>query len=157
MADPRFRVRQHTLYLPTKEDLDRWKGLAHTRTLTLNQWIYEMVEKALDDTPKAPTGGDDINALRKEVNILRAEVKLLEKNQRKVAEARLEEANQRDLPLDLNVVTLLRRGGSWSAPNLAKELAAKNREQAEAIYRTIEELESLELVKKDWRGWTWKE
>ena len=155
MADPTYRERQLMVYLPSREVLDRWKALA--APASLSRWVYLQVEKSIEPTLPAPTTDpDDINTLIKENTLLRTELALLEQQLSKYAQAELDRANQEpDIPVNLNVVSLLRSGGKWSAPNLAKELKIKNRQEAESIVTTLEQLEKMEIVKKDHGGWKW--
>ncbi len=37
--------RQFLIYLPTEKDLDNWKELAKTARISLNKYIFEMVER----------------------------------------------------------------------------------------------------------------
>jgi hypothetical protein len=126
MADPKFRDRQFTIYLPSAEDLDRWRALS--KPYALNRWVYLMVEKALESpAPSRTKTTDDINALRKEVVDLRKKneslAAKLDQRRAKEVEDILERSSNAPMQMDKHVVDLLRSGGYWSSTRLMTKLA----------------------------------
>jgi hypothetical protein len=127
MADPKFKDRQLTLYLPTKEDLDRWRSLS--KPYTLNHWVYLQVEKALEggEQQRRTRTTHDTDALRKEVAALRKENEALAAKldhiRSKEVEDILERSSNSPMQLDRHVVDVLRSGGCWSSARLIKKLA----------------------------------
>lgn len=164
MTDPRFRDRHHTIYLPTKEDLDRWRSLAEP--LTLNRWIFLMVEKAIStdaaDRPKARFSDDTVIALRNENFTLKKETESLWETIQYL-QKKLEDLQGSPLPLDKEVVDILRLGGVWTSNNLndvlktkadaSKQESENNALRAKAIRNTLDQLSDCGLVKKSWQGW----
>jgi hypothetical protein len=126
MARREVQDRQFTIYFPSHEDLERWKGLS--KPYTLNHWIMLMVEKAIKDKPIRTRDADEINALRKRNLELEQEneslTARLEKTKAKEVEALLEKAKG-PIPLDKHVVDLLRSGGAWPSARIIKELTTE--------------------------------
>ncbi|MGD0954954.1 MAG: hypothetical protein ABR985_21645 [Methanotrichaceae archaeon] len=126
MADLKFKHRQFTIYLPSAEDLDRWRKLAPP--YALNRWVYLMVEKALEGEQQRQTRTTiDTDALRKEVVDLRKEneslAAKLDHIRSKEVEDILERSSNSPMQLDRHVVDLLRSGGCWSSARLIKKLS----------------------------------
>lgn len=120
MARREVRDRQYTIYLPSHEDLDRWRTLS--KPYTLNHWIVEMVEKGIEEVPKSKMkSSDEINALRKENLKLKKEMAILEQKRVREVEEILERAKE-PMPLDKKVVDLIRAGGYWPSARIIKEL-----------------------------------
>jgi hypothetical protein len=141
--------RVFTFLFPSAEDKTRWKKLAEP--LTLNRWIFLMVERALEiaSTPPPDDHYDDfsITALLTEVRMLRHQKKDLEET---IANA--EPIRQPPEPLNKEVVSLLRSGGSWTSTHIIKELGV---DSLSSINYTLEQLSELDLIKRDWRGFSW--
>lgn len=88
-----------------------------------------------------------VSALRLEIMMLRGKNEALERKQ-----AQQPDPTQPG-PLDKRVVDLLRNGGSWPSTRIIKELG---NDHAKTINNTLEQLYSLELIKRDWGGgWSW--
>jgi hypothetical protein len=155
MADKKFRDRQITIYMPSVADAARWKQLAGANSLS--KWIYLQVEASLESAqaPSPPTPVD-VNALRRENTLLRTEVALLEEKQAKELQTKLDRATfLPDIPISLKVISVIKSGGCWSAPNLAKELKIHNRQEAESIMETLEKAEMMKIIKKIGGGYTY--
>jgi len=107
-----------------------------------------MVERGIEPTqpPRDIIEDYSIPALYTEISMLRGKIKNLEETRTKEVEYRQPE------PLNKQVVDLLRSGGSWPSTRIIKELGT---DHAASINNTLEQLYSLELIKRDWRGWAW--
>ena len=107
MARKSMQEKQITIYLPTKQDVERWQSLSDASGNTLSRWIFYKVEEALEEdrptTPKTRTiqlihespiavaaammameqsktdNLDEINRLRRENSELRREVDQMKK------------------------------------------------------------------------------
>jgi len=169
---PEFAGRQATIYLDTHRDLERWKKLAKSSTLTLNRWVIETVEAAIE-TPRESRSGDsnEVNQLRKE------NLELKQANERLAArlsevEEVYEKSTQIHSHLDKGVVDLLLSGDSWTSPKITEKLliADKNEykkffteshnefkkvDRVKGINRTLEQLELVGLIKETRSGWVW--
>jgi len=127
MADLKFKHRQFTIYLPSAEDLDRWRALS--KPYALNRWVYLMVEKALEcgEQQRQTRTTIDTDALRKEVAELRQKNSILAAKldhiRSKEVEDILERSSNSPMQLDKHVVDLLRSGGCWSSARLIKKLS----------------------------------
>lgn len=148
MADPKFKDRQFTLYLPTKEDLDRWRDLS--KPYTLNHWVYLQVEKALESEQqqrRTRTTTHDTDALRKEVVDLRKENEALAAKldhiRSKEVEDILERSSNAPMQLDKHVVDLLRSGGCWSSARLMKKLSRQPENNMVVFERKYIDVDSI--------------
>jgi hypothetical protein len=141
--------RAYTFLFPTASDKARWKKFAEP--LCLNKWIFLMVERALETASTPPpddnVGDFSITGLQTEVRMLRHQKKDLEET---IANA--EPNPQPPEPLNKDVVSLLRSGGSWTSTHIIKELGS---DHLSSINYTLEQLLELELIKRDWRGFSW--
>ena len=68
------------------------------------------------------------------------------------AEKQLIHQQQPPEPLNKDVVSLLRSGGPWTSTRIIKELGS---DHAASINYTLEQLSELDLIKRDWRGFSW--
>ena len=146
--------RAFTFLFPTAADKARWKKLAEP--LTLNRWIFLQVERALEaaSKPSLPydnVGDLSITGLQTEVTMLRYQKKDLERTLAN-AEKQLIHQQQPPEPLNKDVVSLLRSGGPWTSTRIIKELGS---DHAASINYTLEQLSELDLIKRDWRGFSW--
>lgn len=153
--------RRLSFVFPSVEDKERWRKLAEP--LTLTQWIWLKVEASLEketaeQTSAKPTDSETVNRL------LRANLDLKKENESLWEsldhfKTELEQVKGSPLPLDKDVVDLLRRGGSWTSIqiNTALKTNAADDEalRAKSIEKTIETLEGWELVKRTWQGLKW--
>jgi len=166
---PEFKGRQATIYLDTHADLVRWKKLAKPNTL--NRWVIETVEAAIEAPRPKSSNGEEINQLRKENLDLRQEVERLAARLREAEEV-YEKSTQIHPQLDKGVVDLLRSGGTWTSPKINAQLLTADKDlykkffteshaefskvdHAKAINRTLEQLELVGLIKQTAKGWTW--
>ena len=168
---PEFKGRQATIYLDTHADLVRWKKLAKPNTL--NRWVIETVEAAIEAPRPKSSNGEEINQLRKENLDLRQEVERLAARLREAEEVYEKTAHTIHSPqLDRNVVDLLRSGGTWTSPKITEQLLTADKDtykkffteshnelnkvdHAKSISRTLELLEQAGLVEQTERGWIW--
>jgi hypothetical protein len=155
MARPSLKSVEYSFYFPSPEDKARWKQLAHP--LTLNRWIYLMVEKALENEPAPRDGGDSINILRKEVVELRQENTALAA---KLERSQQDLASSRDsLPLEQSLLGLFKlfiRGGTWTPAEINKQFFTEFHNDiniSKAVNKSLELLEDSELVEKTQTGW----
>jgi hypothetical protein len=160
MARLSLKGREFTFYFPSIEDKARWKSLA--KPLTLNRWIFLMVEKALEGAPNLAvrSTSDDINAIRREVVILRQENTVLaarlDRSQRDLADLR---SSKDSLPLEKSILDLIKlfvSGGTWTSSEIlsAVKMTVENEAlRAKAIGKSLELLEDSDLVEKTQTGW----
>jgi len=138
MADSKFKNRQFTIYLPSAEDLYRWRKLAPP--YALNRWIYLQVEKALEGEQqrKQTRTTHDTDALRKEVAELRKEngalAAKLDHIRSKEVEDILERSSNSPMQLDRHVVDLLRSGGCWTSTKLIKKLSQQPENNKNVVF-----------------------
>lgn len=118
MARREVQDRQFSLYFPSVADKERWRKLA--KPYTLNHWIILMVQKAIENKP-TESSSDEVNALRKRNLELEQENKLLV---RKLGQSRAREVKglKGPMPLDKQVVNLLKSGGFWPSTKIIREL-----------------------------------
>jgi len=68
--------RQFLIYLPTEKDLDNWKELAKAAWISLNKYIFEMVERGRVEAQPRTDLIKEISDLREENQKQREEIKL---------------------------------------------------------------------------------
>jgi hypothetical protein len=126
MARPDTRGRQLLLYFDTCEDLERWRKLAEPYPLA--KWVRLTIEKAITEKPIRTKSSDEIDALKKKNLELERENEALtarlEKTKARETEVLLEKAKG-PMPLDKEVVALLKTGGVWSSTRIIRELTAE--------------------------------
>lgn len=125
MARREVNDRQFSLYFPSVADKERWRKLA--KPYTLNHWIMLMVEKAIEDKP-AESSSDEVNALRKRNLELEHENKILATKLKQSQEVK---GIKGPLPLDKQVVDLLKSGGYWPSTKIIKELKISAEDEGE--------------------------
>ena len=181
MARASMQEKQITIYLPTKQDVERWHGLSKERGSTLSRWIFEMVELALEDEParkktrniplpispavafavameeeRARTNSlNDLNQLRKENAELRREVDQMKKlNSRFRLQNFIENNSLLDKikPLEEKIKVVLQKGGTWSGKKITKEFAG---EDPRMLNRVLQNLVDEGLIEELERGFRW--
>jgi len=76
MPRPSHYNRQFLIYLPTEKDLDNWKELAKAARISLNKYIFEMVERGLQEAQPRTDLIKEISDFREENQKQREEIKL---------------------------------------------------------------------------------
>ena len=76
MPRPSHYNRQFLIYLPTEKDLDNWKELAKAARISLNKYIFEMVERGRQEAQPRTDLIKEISDLREENQKQREEIKL---------------------------------------------------------------------------------
>jgi hypothetical protein len=160
VARPEVRDRQYTIYLPSKDDIARWRKLS--KPLTLNRWIYEMVERSIENKPSKNKDTEELNALRKENLGLKKDLEIaMAKLQQKEEREReyVLERSKGGMLLDKQIIDLLRAGGSWTSQNIISRIMTTGgihlSERRKAVKRTLDELERTGLIELTSRGWKW--
>ncbi len=158
MARKDIRGRDYTIYLPTKEDLLRWKALAKPTGSNLSHWIFEMVELAIENRPSTPkVDTDELNKLRAENQQLKAELERLRTWQASIFKISETKDTFHPMPFGKAVINLLKRGGKWSSIRITKELKLyfKAGYDSRDLGKVIDQLEELGLIKETENGWIW--
>ena len=75
MPRPSHYNRQFLIYLPTEKDLDNWKELAKAARISLNKYIFEMVERGWQEAQPRTDLIKEISDLREENQKQREEIK----------------------------------------------------------------------------------
>lgn len=160
MPLPKYRDRQHSLYLPSAKDLERWRKLS--QPYTLNRWVYLMVERAIEAQKSEKSMPSELtDAQRQEILSLEEKVLLLQ-NENRALEAHVRDKRHLYDSLDAPVVAMLseHRDEYITEQRIKRELCANLRdadllERINHILYTLVLLEDVGLVKKSTRGWKW--
>lgn len=159
--------RQFMMNFPSKEDRERWRGIAKKHRLPFATWIYNYVELHLKqdeeaDKIKLPR---EIDEVRKENHRLHEELRektlLLERQGAELykqqysgfAEVDSEEADKYDTAL----VELLRRGRTVDGREIleALQIPPQDGQAMRLVYNQLEELRRFGFVKETANGWRW--
>ncbi len=164
MPRQEYKDRQFNLILPTASDLEKWRAAAAESQVSLNMYIFEMVERALKRPVASPAPSKDLQAAREELfktkEELRLKTMMLEKK-----EEELFKLQHRGVLLSkgqdsfAELLDRLKTGGTWSTDELirAQGLDPKDSEIMAIIYQQLTLLQKAGLVAEESRGWRWKQ
>jgi DNA-binding HxlR family transcriptional regulator len=86
-----MKQKMAVIYLPSRQDLERWKSLSKGKGCSLSRFVYEMTERGIEErrvTSKVvPKVSDEMTALRRQMSDLRREVDLLKRQNSRLKEA----------------------------------------------------------------------
>lgn len=162
------RSRYVWLYLPSKAEKDRWKGLAEKAKSNLSEFCISIIEERLAEE-------DGIIPRRealKEVITLKAENKALrdELRQKEIVIERYESELRRHRaepfladdykgvrPYSAELVQVIKGRGRIDGYALLELIGVKpnEAETIKSVSKQLEELEKFGLIKADGRGWQW--
>ena len=167
MPRPSHYNRQFLIYLPTEKDLDNWKELAKAARISLNKYIFEMVERGRQEAQPRTDLIKEISDLREENQKQREEIKLkslvLEKYETELFKFRHESFLQPEFQgtqqFSEDLVNLLRKGRACSGPDILKSLKIdpKDSEAVNIVYKQLQVLQDFKLIEEGVNGWRWVE
>ena len=168
-----IKARGIYVYLPSLEMVEDWKHRAKKSGTSISKFVIERVEDSLrreegeegylsrlELIERVNTVEGELKALRDENRLLRRLVDNLENELKRYrAKPFLEEGFEGVRSFDKDLVSILRRGGTYSDDAI---LAALNIDQTDvelvkAVSRQMEALENYGLVEFTRKGWKWKE
>jgi len=166
MPDPKYKDRRTEVYFPSEKFLEKWKGLSDAADMTLSSWIFETVERTLDDTAQPPEEmAQEKTTLQEENRRLRKDnenlSKLMEAYKTEAFTLRNEFFLQKDprgrTKFDDNLIRTLQSGGVWKAQTLLKELDvdAKDVDTIQIVTKQLQILQDIGAVKESATGWKW--
>ena len=128
MPRPSHYNRQFLIYLPTEKDLDNWKELAKTARISLNKYIFEMVERGRQEAQPRTDLIKEISDLREENQKQREEIELkslvLEKYETELFKFRQESFLQPEFQgmqqFSESLVNLLKKGRAYYGQDILK-------------------------------------
>jgi len=162
------RSRYVWLYLPSKNEKERWKELAKNAKSNLSEFCISIIEERLAEED----GGQPRRKLLKDMEILKTENKTLRDDLRQKeivleryeaelrryrAEPFLHEDYKGMRPYSEELVRILKTRGSVDSYRLLEALGIDPRESdlVKAVSKQLEELEAYKLIKADGKGWKW--
>ena len=167
MPRPSHYNRQFLIYLPTEKDLDNWKELAKAAGISLNKYIYEMVERGRQEAQPRTDLIKEISELREENQKQREEIKLkslvLEKYETELFKFRHESFLQPEFQgtqqFSEALVNLLKKGRAYSGQDILKSLNVdpKDSEAVRIVHRQLQILQDFKLIMESANGWRWVE
>jgi regulator of replication initiation timing len=169
------KKRRIDVYLPTLESKARWNEAAAKHSMSLSQYVAQVMEERLNPVPEAAPA--DVSGLQQQVGDLvqenaelRKRIEELEKLHER-AEADLAEYRAMQMlggdpvkRLDSRLVKFLSqaktRDGARPVPDLELRRAVlvnpKSEAELKALARQLEFLELHEVVKRTTKGWIWR-
>ena len=167
MPRPSHYNRQFLIYLPTEKDLDNWKELAKAAGISLNKYIFEMVERGRVEAEPRTDLIKEISDLREENQKQREEIKLkslvLEKYETELFKFRHESFLQPEFQgtqqFSEALVNLLKKGRAYSGQDILKSLNVdpKDSEAVRIVHRQLQILQDFKLIEEGVTGWKWIE
>ena len=167
MPRPSHYNRQFLIYLPTEKDLDNWKELAKAARISLNKYIFEMVERGRQEAQPRTDLIKEISDLREENQKQREELKLkslvLEKYETELFKYRHESFLQTDFQgtqqFSEDLVNLLKEGRTYSGQEILKSLDIdpKDSEAVRIVHKQLQILQDFKLIAEGVNGWRWIE
>ena len=167
MPRPSHYKRQFLIYLPTEKDLENWKGLAKAAGISLNKYIFEMVERGRQEAQPRTDLIKEISELREENQKQGEELKLkslvLEKYETELFKFRHESFLQPEFQgtqqFNEALVNLLKKGRTYSGHEILRALNIdpKDSEAVSIVHRQLQILQDFKLVVEGTTGWRWIE
>lgn len=167
MPRPEHFNRQFLIYLPSENDLKIWKEQAKAAGVSLNKYIFEMVEKGREEAIPRSDLVKEISDLREENQKQREELKLkslvLEKYETELFkfkhESFLETGYQGTQHYSEELVCLLKKGRTYSGQEILKSLNIdpKDSEAVRIVHRQLKLLQDFKLIEEGVSGWRWIE
>ena len=165
MPRPSHYNRQFLIYLLTEKDLDNWKELAKAAGISLNKYIFEMVERGRQEAQPRTDLIKEISDLREENQKQREEIKLkslvLEKYETELFKFRHESFLQPEFQgtqqFSEALVNLLKKGRAYSGQDILKSLNVdpKDSEAVRIVHRQLQILQDFKLIEEGVTGWRW--
>lgn len=167
MPRPEHFNRQFLIYLPSENDLKNWREQAKAVGVSLNKYIFEMVEKGRQEAIPRSDLVKEISGLREENQKQREELKLkslvLEKYETELFkfkhESFLEPGYQGTQHYSEELVRLLKKGRTYSGQEILKSLNIdpKDSEAVRIVHRQLKLLQDFKLIEEGVSGWRWIE
>jgi hypothetical protein len=162
------RSRYVWLYLPSKAEKERWKGLAEKAKSNLSEFCISIIEERLAEEdgiiPRREVA-KEMESLKAENKTLRDEVKqkeiVIERYEAELRRYRAEPFLADDYkgvrPYSAELVQAIKGRGQIDGYALLDQLGVKpnEAETIKAVSKQLEELEKFGLIKADGRGWQW--
>ncbi len=165
MPRPEHYNRQFLIYLPTEEDLDKWRDLAKKAGISLNKYIFEMVERGRQEAQPRTDLVKEISELREENQKQREELKLkslvLEKYETELFKLKHESFLQPEFQgtqqFSEALVNLLKKGRTYSGLEILKSLNIdpKDSEAIRIVHKQLQILQDFKLIEECVNGWRW--
>jgi hypothetical protein len=167
MPRPSHYNRQFLIYLPTEKDLENWRELAKAAGISLNKYIFEMVERGRQEAQPRTDLVEEISGLREENQRQREEIKLkslvLEKYETELFKLKHESFLQPEFQgkqqFSEALVILLKKGRTHSGRDILKALNIdpKDSEAVRIVHRQLQVLQDFKLIEEAVNGWRWIE
>jgi len=167
MVVPGLVDRYVNVYLPSKDDKQRWEAAAKGKGLTLSKFIFGTVESVLSGKEETPRYElvQELSDLKVEVQKLSSELKmknlLLEKLEAEIYKTRYASFGEPDHEgirrHDEELIALLKQGKAFDGNVILRKLGIDPRD-SEAVKLVSNQLETLSrfgLVKETSAGWRW--
>lgn len=156
------------LYLPSKNDKERWQSLADRTKTPLSTWAIEIIESTLAENEEFRPRSElvrEVEDLKKEIKTLNDDLRqkniVLERYEadlkRYRSQAFLGEDYRGTRKYNKEIVDLLKERGQIDSYKLLDKLGIDPRESdlVKAVSNQLEELEAYGFVKSDGRSWKW--
>jgi hypothetical protein len=167
MPRPSHYNRQFLIYLPTEKDLGTWKELAKAAGISLNKYIFEMVERGGQEAQPRTDLIKEISDLREENQKQMEELKLkslvLEKYETELFKLRNESFLHPEFQgmqqFSEDLVNLLKKGRTFSGHEILRSLNIdpKDSEAVRIVHRQLLVLQDFRLIEEGAGGWRWIE
>jgi hypothetical protein len=167
MPRPEHYNRQFLIYLPTEKDLGNWKEQAKAAGISLNKYIFEMVERGRQEAQPRTDLIKEISELREENQKQREELKLkslvLEKYETELFKFRHESFTQPEFQgtqqFSESLVNLLKSGRTYAGLEILRSLNIdpKDSEVVKIVHRQLQILQDFKLIEEGASGWKWLE
>ncbi|OPY56977.1 MAG: hypothetical protein A4E51_00216 [Methanosaeta sp. PtaU1.Bin055] len=154
------------LYLPSREDKNRWEKLASEAGVPLSKFVIEIVENSLMEESEFKPRTEmvkELGTLRDEVRTLRDDLKIknivIDKYESELKRYRsvtfLEGGFEGTREYGQELIELLKRKTVIDSYRILEELGIDPRE-ADLVKAVSSQLDNLGLVESTPRGWRWK-
>lgn len=167
MVAPGLVDRYVNVYLPSKDDKERWEAVAKEKGLTLSKFIFGTVESVISADEEKPRYElvQELSDLKEAVQKLSSELKmknlLLEKLEAEVYKARFSNFGDADgegiRRHDEELIVILKNGKALDGNAILRKLGIEPRD-SEAVKLVSNQLETLSkfgLVRETSVGWRW--
>lgn len=153
------------IYLPSEKDLENWKEQAKAAGISLNRYIYEMVERGRQEFQPRTDLIKEISDLREENQELKEELKLkslvLEKYETELFKFRHESFLKPEFQgiqhYSDELVSLLKKGRTHSGQEILRSLKIdpNDSEAVSLVHRQLQVLQDFKLIEEGISGWRW--
>ncbi|MCZ7406360.1 MAG: hypothetical protein O8C67_15725 [Candidatus Methanoperedens sp.] len=163
MAKQRYKGRRQEVYLPSANELERWKTAASKHHVSLSKLICEAMEAYLNTLEPVEISEDLVN-LQAQLNRLKDELKdkslRLEKAETDLFNLNYQaflDPDPESAKFSTELIDLLRDGGAWPGLSILKSLHIDpaNSDSIRIVSNQLNILQSFGLIKETAKGWRW--